>query len=194
MAQSSRLGDFLTRSHTPTAPSIIRNFVLLQRGERCDPLRRAESERILRAMPFISDASITAYQDGTAGVRLEVVTVDEPAYIGNIGVSSASPYLSRITLGNSNFVGQAFSVAAHWSDGGFYRDHVAFGYIDYQIASRPVQLELRAARRSIGDDGGIEISHPFLTDFQRAAWRVSWGRSNDFASFRRPSINPLALE
>ena len=66
-SRSPFLGHLVTTLHVTTAPSVVRNFVLLQKGMKCDPVLRSESERILRAMPFLSDASVTAYPDGAEG-------------------------------------------------------------------------------------------------------------------------------
>lgn len=190
--RSPRLGRVLTKVHTPTAPKVIRALILLKRGDRCTPLRRSESERILRAMPFIADASVTAYQDG-AGVRIEVVTVDEPSVVANIGVRSGAPFLSRVTLGNGNLLGNGVYAAAGWREGGFYRDGLSGRYTNYQLFSRPYQLDIRGGRREIGSDWLSQVSYPFLTDVQRVAWRVSAGGSSEYARFIRPELRAVSV-
>ena len=84
--------------HTTTAPEVVRNFVLLQRGQPCSPLQRYETERILRAQPFLAQADVTAYSDGADGVRIEVVTVDEPSLVAVVGVRTRAPPVHRLTL------------------------------------------------------------------------------------------------
>lgn len=190
--RSRALGNLLVRLHTPTSPEVIRNFLLLQKGDRCNGLRRSESERLLRAMPFIADASVTAYQDG-AGVRLEVVTVDEPSMVANLGVKSGSPFVSRVTLGNANLMGNAVYASGMWREGGFYRDGYSARYTNYQLFTKPYQLDLRWARRELGSEWTARVSDPFLTEVQRTAWRLSAGQSNDFAPFRRPDTLDAAL-
>lgn len=192
LAQRPALGRAIARAHTTTVPEVIRNFVLLKRGDRCTPLRRSESERILRAMPFIADASVTAYQDG-AGVRLEVVTVDEPSIVANLGIRSGAPFLSRVTLGNANLMGQGVYAAAGWREGGFYRDGLSGRYTNYQLFSRPYQLDIRGGRREVGSDWLGQVSYPFLTDVQRVAWRVSAGGSSEFARFLRPETRAVSV-
>lgn len=187
--RSPALGTLLARAHTPTAPDVIRNIVMLRRGDRCTPLRRSESERLLRAMPFIAEASVTAYQDGT-GVRIEVITIDEPSLVANIGIKNPFPWVSRVTLGNGNLLGNGVYASAQWRQGGYYRDGYAARYTNYQLWSRPYQLDIRAARREVGSDWVSQVSLPFLTDLQRVAWRLSAGQSNEYARFlRRDTLN-----
>jgi hypothetical protein len=184
----------VTTLHVTTAPAVIRNFLLLERGQPCNPLLRSESERILRAMPFIADASVTAYPDGMDGVRLEVVTVDEPTLIASLGVENASPYVRSARLGNANLLGNAILASAGWSDGQFYRDEFFGRYNNYQLWGQPYQLEVRGARWYLGGEWLAEVSYPFLTDVQKTAWRVAAGSSEDFARFRRPNEFPASLE
>ncbi|MEO7966926.1 MAG: hypothetical protein ABIT38_23765, partial [Gemmatimonadaceae bacterium] len=192
-ARSPFLGRMVASLHVTTAPSVIKNFILLKRGDRCNALKRSESERILRAMPFIADATVTAYPDGPDGVRLEVVTVDEPSIVTAIGVESSSPYVTAATVGNTNLLGNAVSATGSWRDGMFYRDRFAGRYTNYQLWGKPYQLELRGARRELGNDVLAEVSYPFLTDLQRSAWRVSGGSSGEYARFLRLDEPPAAL-
>ncbi|GMV10497.1 MAG: hypothetical protein AMXMBFR55_22310 [Gemmatimonadota bacterium] len=193
-ARSPLLGRMVTSLHVTTAPAVIRNFVLLHKGERCSPLLRSESERILRAMPFIADASVTAYQDGMDGVRLEVATVDEPSLIGSVGVEKDAPFLTGLTVGNQNLLGNAVYASASWRDGFYYRDRFAGRYTNYQLWGRPYQLQLAAARRELGGDWEAEVSYPFLTDVQQSAWRVSGGEIDEYARFLRPGGIPSSLQ
>ncbi|MCC6318964.1 MAG: BamA/TamA family outer membrane protein [Gemmatimonadaceae bacterium] len=191
-ARSRTLGSLLVRLHTPTSPSVIRNYLLLRKGDRCSALRRSESERLLRAMPFIADATVTAYQDGD-GVRLEVVTVDEPSMVGNLGITSEAPWVSRLTLGNANLLGNGVYTSGQWRSGGYYRDSYAMRYTNYQLFERPYQLDLRWARREVGSEWTARVSDPFLTEVQRVAWRVSMGQSSDYSPFRRPDTLAAVL-
>lgn len=193
-SRSPFLGRLVTSLHVTTSPTVIRNFVLLHKGEKCSPLLRSESERILRAMPFIADASVTAYQDGMDGVKVEVVTVDEPSLIGSVGLENDAPFLTGLTLGTQNLLGNAVFASASWRDGFFYRDRYAGRYTNYQLFGKPYQLQLAAARRELGGEYVVEVAYPFLTDVQRSAWRVSGGETDEFARFLRPRGTPSSLE
>ncbi len=183
----------ITHAHKTTSPSVIRALMLLRPGERCTPLRRSESERLLLAMPFIADASVTAFQDG-AGVRIEVRTVDEPQLVFDAGVKGKSPFVSRFTAGSANLLGNAVYASTTWRDGGFYRDVFAGRYTNYQLFSQPYQLDLRGGRRELGYDWSGAVAYPFLTDVQRVAWRLSSGGSREYARFFREGQRPASIE
>jgi len=120
--RSPLLGRLAGAMHVATAPSVIEEFVLLKRGERCSILLRRETERILRAQPFLADASVTAFPDGVDGVRVEVVTIDEPSVVAGIGLTTVSPYVRSLTAGNANIGGRGVYFSGGWRYGGHYRD------------------------------------------------------------------------
>ncbi len=171
--------------HTTTAPEVVRNFVLLEKGRPCSPLQRYETERILRAQPFLAQANVTAFADGMDGVRIEVVTVDEPSLVAVVGIRTRAPPLHRLTLGSANLGGQAVYATASWRDGRELRDHLAARYSNYQLWSRPFQLHLAGARRERGSEWSTVLLLPFLSDVQRSAWRVGVSRTLDYVPYRR---------
>lgn len=191
--RSPLLGRLVTSMHVATEPSVIENFVLLRRGERCSILLRNETERLLRAQPFLADAHVTAYQDGLTGVRVEVVTIDEPSPIASIGITDDAPYVKSLRFGNANLRGKGIFTAVSWRDGLHYRDAYQLSYANYQLFSRPWHLRLDAARREHGFDITSEISQPFLTEVQDRAWRVTGGVIDELVPFRSPDRLGLAL-
>ncbi|MBK8250779.1 MAG: BamA/TamA family outer membrane protein [Gemmatimonadetes bacterium] len=186
------LGRAVTHVHRTTSAGVIRALLVLKPGDRCTPLRRSESERLLLAMPFIADASVTAYPDG-AGVRIEVITVDEPQVVLDAGIKGVSPFVSRFTLGSANLLGNAVYASGQWRDGGFYRDVFAGRYTNYQLFAKPYQLDLRGGRRELGYDWSGQVAFPFLTDVQRVAWRLSTGGSQEYTRFFRGGERPASI-
>src|SRR6478672_7985621 len=89
----------LSSIHINTKPDIVRRFLIVAPGQACDDRRRSESERLLRAQPFIASASVKAYDDGNGGVIIVAQTTDELTTIVAVGTSPTSPYLSTFTLG-----------------------------------------------------------------------------------------------
>src|SRR5882762_1671467 len=77
LARWPRLAAFARAMHATTRTELIRRFLLLDRGEPCNELRRAESERILRAQPFLAEAEAFVVASEGGGVDLEVRTSDE---------------------------------------------------------------------------------------------------------------------
>jgi len=76
-----RLARRVTQLHATTNPEIIRRFLALQPGEPCNELRRSESERILRAQPFLAAASVLVLPEENGMVYISVKTVDEVSLI-----------------------------------------------------------------------------------------------------------------
>jgi hypothetical protein len=189
-----KVGRFAAKQHETTKASVIRRYLALQLGDACTEVRRAESERILRAQPFIADASVLAYADGNGGVILSVTTVDEVSIILGGTVTSASPHLRGILLGEDNLLGSAIHAEGSWKKGLNFRDIYAGRLVDYQFLGRPYQFRLEGGRRELGSDWAMEASHPFLTDLQRISWRTTAGNSIGYFYFRRPGALPAALK
>lgn len=184
-----RVGQAL---HVTTRPGIIRRYVLLDEDQPCTELRRSESERLLRAQPFIADARVTAIpEDG--GVRIEVETIDELSVIVGGGIQSQSPMVNAVRLGEGNLMGEGIYVSGEWRDGGAYRDEFAGRVADYQLFGRPYHAEVLAARTERGSRWYSELSHPFFTDLQRTAWRVAGGAEGDYVRFVREAGGRPAL-
>ena len=184
----------LSSLHTNTKPEVVRRFLLVEPGQACDDRRRSESERILRAQPFIAKASVDAYDDGNGGVIIVAQTTDELTTIVNGGTSPTSPYLASVTLGEGNFRGDAKYVTAHWAHGNF-RDYFGANYTDYQFLGRPWHLDLQGLRGDAGISSWlIGAEHPFLTDEQRFAWRAVALDHQDLYSFRRSNDTSAVVD
>jgi hypothetical protein len=192
-----RAGRFAARQHVTTKDWIIRRYLALREGDPCTELRRGESERILRAQPFIADATVLAYEDGNGGIVLKITTVDEISLILGVGVTSKSPHFRSLTLGEANLMGRAVHAEAGWKTGYGFRDEYQGKVVDYQFMGRPYVFSLEGGRRQLGSDWAMETSHPFLTDLQRISWRTTAGNTLGYFEFRRPittlDTNPVAL-
>lgn len=169
--------------HVTTRDDVIRNFLLLKVGDICTELRRAESERIMRAQNFLADATVTALPSPDGGVIIHARTVDEVSIVIGGTVVGRSPYVRALKLGNSNIGGTTTYLAGSWRDGRAYRDEFGGRFQHQQIFGRPYAIDVEAERRSLGDRWLAEISHPFYTDLQRIAWRVRSGSSVDYVGF-----------
>jgi hypothetical protein len=186
--------DFVTRTatavrrvHATTRKSLVLRYLALSEGMPCNELRRAESERILRAQPFIADAAIVAYADGPDAVAIHVTTVDELSLIVDGSVSGKAPHVRAVRLGNANLFGAGIYGAAHWREGGGFRDGYGARLVHHQLFGRPYMLEVDMVRRNVGHDVYVEASHPYLTELQRIAWRTHYGVKDGYTHFLRQS-------
>jgi hypothetical protein len=188
-----RLARQLASVHQTTNPNIIRRFLVLRAGDVCTELKRAESERILRAQPYLADASILAFPDEDGGVGLAVYTVDEVSLLAGGGATSRSPFVRAVRLGEENLMGEAVTLVGTWAHSPDFRDTWSVRMIDYQLLGRPYQLALEATRNEIGGEWSAEASRPFLTDLQRYSWRTTAGNRDGYRFFRQPNSQTVAL-
>jgi hypothetical protein len=179
------LARFARTLHATTRPTLIRRFLLLDEGDPCTELRRAESARILRAQPFIADADVFVVANDHGGVDLEVRTSDEAAIVLGAGVRTRSPNIPFLLFGNANVGGQGVYASAAWRTGDGLRDAVAARVIDHQFLGHPWVFGVEAERASLGGSWRVEGTQPFLTDLQRLAWRVRSGMSNRYVELRQ---------
>jgi hypothetical protein len=169
--------------HQTTTEGVVRRFVSLDPGLGCTEFRRSESERILRAQPFLADASVVTKQDGDS-IRVGVQTVDEAAIVGAARLRGSR--VQALNLGTLNFRGAGMHVEGRWEQGGIYRDGIGGKLAHYQLFGHPYMLVLEGMRHPIGEVYSAALSHPFLTDLQRIAWHGGYVTSKDFASLHRP--------
>jgi len=187
------VGDVVRNTHVITREPIVRGFLLMHVGERCSELHRAESERILRAQPFIADASIEVIANIREGVDLVVHTIDEASLILSGSAAGGPPQLTGLKVGSANLSGLGIHTSVAWRYEPVFDDRVAIRIADYQFAGRPYVLTLASTRDPLGRDDRVEVTLPFRTDLQRFAWRSLVGESRSHAQFVTRDTGRLAL-
>lgn len=190
---AARAARLATNLHATTRPDIIRRFLPFKVGDRCVDLRLHEAERILRAQPFLADASLLVAPDGNGGVNVDVVTFDEVSLVLDGTVTSKSPVIRAVRFGEENLSGAALSATGAWEKSQFYRDIYKARVVDYQLFGRPYQLSLQGTRNEIGGSWDALVTHPFITDLQRTSWRASAGSATGYRYFLRPNAPNAAL-
>ena len=151
-----------TAIHTTTQPNVIRRFLLLQEGDTCDELRRAESERILRAQPFIADVAVRALADSAGAVTLDVRTTDEVALVFGIAVGAGNPHFRLLKVGDANLAGEgsiwpATGATADRFGTGMAGDSSTTSCSAARTSSRP--RDTAGPRRRVGDRGDAPVLH-----------------------------------
>jgi hypothetical protein len=171
--------------HEPTQPDVVERFLLFKAGVRCEELRRAESERILRAQPFIADADVFIVSNDDGTVDAEVRTIDETAVVLGGSVRARAPNISGILFGNANLGGQGVYVSGAWRAGDGFRDAYLGRLIDNQFLGQALVAGIEGERNSIGGSWRMYAGRPFFTDLQRVAWRGRMGESFGLMELRR---------
>ena len=177
------LAELARSIHATTRPDIVRRYLLMARGDSCTELRRAESERILRAQPFLADASVQAFESDSGGVDLEVRTIDETSAVFGANLTSSSPFLRSTRIGSSNLGGAGMYLVGNWRHDPRFRDGYGIRFTDYQFGALPYILNIEGQQNPLGDHWQIGSAHPFLTDLQRQAWSATAGANDDYVFF-----------
>jgi hypothetical protein len=181
------------RALQPLTPGrVILNFTLLHAGETCDEARRQDSERILRAQPYISDVAIRASPAGQDSVRLVVETVDEYMIYGEAWGLTGLPVGAEV--GTSNLFGGARSVSVMGEFGRGDALGAGIKFVDYQAFGQPLRLYLYDASRPLSRYSGASLTRPFYTDFQPYAWLVNVAQSRFYYTFHETSIRDVSLD
>jgi hypothetical protein len=178
-----KFARWLGLHHTTTADGVVRRFVTLDPGQRCTEFRRSETERILRAQPFLADATVTTTPVGDS-VLVNVTTVDEVALVAGARLQGAK--VRAFSLGTLNFQGAGMHIEGRWEDGRARRDGIGAKVAHYQMFGHPYTMRLEGARHPIGEHYSTGLSHPFYTDLQRIAWHAGYSTSKDHGRLRRP--------
>jgi hypothetical protein len=177
--------------HTTTRDGVIRRFVTLEIGRPCTEFRRAETERLLRAQPFLASAHVRTVADASGCVRVEIVTVDEVPAVFDARLRRGQP--AAFTAGNENIFGLGVHAEAHVERGFAYRNGFGGMVTHYHFLGRPYMLRLDGQRDPIGGHWGAGVGHPFLTDLQRVAWHTGFQSSRKFGALTRGGDSFLAL-
>ena len=177
--------------HATTRTRVIEAFMALHVGRPCTEFRRAESERVLRAQPFLASARVSIEPDSGDGVVAIVETTDEiPVLVGGRFRGAAPDVLS---LGNANIAGEGFRFEAGWERARGYHNGFGARMMSYAAFDRPYIFGLQAYRHRIGYEADGELGHPFYTDLQRLSWHVGLRTAEDYPHFNRPARDQLAL-
>ncbi|MEO9038076.1 MAG: hypothetical protein ABI442_21465 [Gemmatimonadaceae bacterium] len=177
------IGSIVGAIHTTTNPELIRRFLLLQEGDDCNELRRSESERILRAQPFIASATVDVLPDSFGTVMLDVHTTDEISLVLDGAIGHGHPPLRLIRVGDANIGGEGVYMAGNWRSGGAFRDGYGGRIVDNQLLDHPYTATAEANLNPLGSDWHGEVMHAYYTDIQRIAWRARAGGSDDYVQF-----------
>lgn len=178
--------------HVPTRPGVIAAYLRLAVGAVCTERDRRESERLLRAQPFIASATVRVLPATGGGVRVLVEFTDEIRPIAGVGVSHGS--LSSLLLGTQDYLGHGLMLAAHAERGFGHRSGFGLHAAQYGLLGRAAYAALDAERRVLaGQAVRFEVSEPYLTDLQRRAFHGSTRVTSGYAGLRRPVGDDVSL-
>jgi len=169
-----RLANYL---HLSTRSVVIRNALLFKPGDTVPQELIEESERNLRALPFIKSAEIRSTPDGPGKVNLQVTTQDSWTTQPQLNFNTAGEQ-SHFGAGfeEDNFLGYGKTVSF------FYRSNpqsngLEYAYSDPQILGSRWTLDSFLLDQTGGNQQRLDIERPFFSLATRAAGGAAWNRS-----------------
>jgi hypothetical protein len=175
-----------------TRTGLVDRFLLLQEGEVCEEQRREESERVLRAQPYISDVAIRVLPDSTGGVRLRVETIDEWVLYTEAWGVEGLPAGLEVGTGSVAGTGKGFRLLSELGRGGEIGWGVKFR--DPQFLGQPIILDLAMSSRPFVDSWTLGAARPALTNFQRNAWSSAIASNRQFYTLFDPVLRSVTVE
>jgi len=180
-------------SGAPTRVSAVEPFLLVRQGAACTETLLAESERVLRAQPYLADARAVVTPDSGGTVVVSFSTVDDIRTIVGLGVKDNKP--TRLKLGSGNVAGYGMLATLQWQQGFAFRDGWAARFADYHVLGKPYLFDGQLERSPLGQVIAGSLSAPLYSQIQRFAWSATYADVDGYQTFiRGEDIDPLSLE
>ena len=172
----------------PTRESAIAPFLLIKAGGPCTELLLKETERVLRAQPYLADARALVTPDASGAVSVVIITVDDIRPILSFGMKGATP--TRFRFGSANIAGYGRMAAVQWRQGFAYRDGWGAVFTDYSVFGRALLFESAFERAPLGQVASVAISRPLYSEVQRFAWSAAVAAVDRYQGFLRGEGDP----
>jgi len=163
--------------HIASRDSVIRRELLFREGDVLNADLLAESERNLRALPFLRAAEVTAGEPagGVADVRVRVQdswTTRASARIKRAGGHTSAAFSAR----EENLAGLGKQLGFRY-ESDQDRSRGTFSYDDRRLLGRPLWLQLAHQVSSDGEGDLISIQKPFYSYGSRSSEGASFSRN-----------------
>jgi hypothetical protein len=177
--------------HYRTRADFIRSELLFEVGDCYDEALLEESERVLRAYPFISSADIYGIRQADRRWHVLVDTKDE--WTTKLGIQISlpeAPHLRGLALSEDNLLGRGIRARVFLREQDERRDLGAEFFTPRVLGTR-ADLRLSAGRTRIGTFFEQGLFYPFVGEVGRLAARQVYARRTEFFPFslgvRRPA-------
>lgn len=159
--------------HKVTADDVIRRQLLVKSGDRFDPEKLRETERLLRKNRYLRNATIIPMKNCGSAINLRVTTSDSWSLV---------PALSFGRAGGVNKSSFAFKESNLFGRGKFVelkaktsvdRDEKSFRYMDPQLFGTRKNLLFRIQDNSDGKSNYFKLERPFYSRETPRAWGLT---------------------
>jgi hypothetical protein len=163
--------------HVLTREQFIRSLLLFRVGDKIDPGRLAESERILRDTGFLSPVNITAHPV-PGGAEVVVATHDQWTLEAGVSFGMFGKRKHKgASLSDENFLGSGKILDVEF-DSDPERTSTTFTYKDPLLLGTRWGLELLHRNSSDGKTDAFQLEYPFFSLATPQAGGVDWRREN----------------
>ena len=169
--------------HLRTRPSFIRRELQFRVGDCYDPFLIADSERILRRFPFISNAEVFGIRQPDGSWHVLVDTRDEWSTRVEVTMEFENGVdLRSLALTEQNFLGRGFQISAF-----LVRDdaneRVGGQFFTPQFLGTDADLLIGGGNTQIGDFWVAGLTQPFIGETGRWAGRVGASLNEDYFDY-----------
>lgn len=175
------------RLHRRTRPSFIERELLFKAGDCLEPLMLAESERLLRALPFIAEADIYPVPIGGDDVHVVVDTRDDWTLKLDIrGDWDDRLRLTHVGLTEENLWGTGTLIGFYLSERDEKRD-LGGQFRTEQFAGTRLDAHVSGGRTRTGVFFTESVSYPFVGEVGQWAFVESFALREDLFPYAAPA-------
>jgi outer membrane protein assembly factor BamA len=153
--------------HSLTRENVIRNQLLVTEGDGYNQARLKESERILRDLKFIYDATVRPWRQCGDVVDIEVVTRDIWTFTPTVSFSRSGGQDSyALGVRDTNFLGTGKHIVLR-AESDEERSGTSFIYKDPAVLGSRWRLRLGITDNDDGFDHSLFIARPFFSVYEK---------------------------
>jgi len=173
----NRLERWGNAMHMRTRERVVRGRLLFTEGDRLDPLRLSESERVLRSTPMVNDARVRARAVKGRKDSVDVVVLVQDRWTLDGGISGDQTRVSASAVERNLLgTGQEFTQAFEYGLGAQRPDWGGTHRV-YAIGNTFVGSTAKYALRPAQDDVSFSLDRPFFSPVARWAGSAAVGHS-----------------
>jgi len=181
------LRSMANRAHRRTSKSFIEGELLFEVGDCFDPLLLEESERILRALPFISDSDVYAVHVDEQEVHVVVDTHDEwTLKLGGRFEFDRRLRITQVSFTEENLMGTGTLLGAYLIEEDERRD-LGLQLRALQLAGTRLDSRVGGGRTRTGDFIYESIAYPFVGEVGKWAFLESYFQREDLFRYASPA-------
>ncbi|MBI4249951.1 MAG: BamA/TamA family outer membrane protein [Elusimicrobia bacterium] len=161
--ENNRLFRLANRLHITTKKNVIERELLFKPGEKFSPHQALETERNLRALPFIKRAEVVPAPSGRNKLDIKVKTQDAWTTQVDIGAEKqGDDHAVHAGVTEQNLFGRGKMLALQWEKSTSLVQKELL-YMDPSLLGSRLKLISLFAETTVGTEKGIDLHRPFYS-------------------------------